>query len=355
MLESKKGKVSLFVHRTKLAGDVAVCVDINLKVNGCCLNKLQCGWCCDAHPSGEEVTCVAYSMWLNVNNALCGDPLAVKGSKVSSTKCGGHNGRFFISWQTKGSLSGVRKSLGLAVKALTPGKLYSTYSQVVRSIGSSPNRANFNWAAQEVLSAVNSGVLCGVVGNITLGKTTTDTHSTAKPKPKRKSNLMARPAASSDGPKPKPKKKLSDQEKLDAMVSIIAKKLNPGDVSTPKTKPTDVTACDHKNMSMVSVTGWAAFVIKDYIVAKERGVVPLVCDRGLMVPVKESSWKIKSAKLKKNAAVYVKTRYVKVGYELGPIMAYLAIASGAVSCHCVKSLLRGVIKSDQVVSAIKTL
>lgn len=349
MLESKKGKVSLFVHRTKLAGDVAVCVDINLKVNGCCLNKLQSGWCCDAHPSGEEVACVAYSMWLNVNNVLCGDPLAVKGSKVSSTRCGGHNGRFFISWQTKGSVSGVRKSLGLAVKALTPGKLYSTYSQVVRSIGSSPNRANFNWAAAQVLSAVNAGVCCGVVGNIALGKTMTDKHGPAKPK--RKSNLVR---AVSTTTKSKPKKKLSDQEKLDAMVAVVSKKLNPGDVSSPKTKPESNTTCEHKNVSVIKVNGWEAFVIKEYIMAKERGVVPIVCDRSLLVNVKESSWKPKAAKLKKNAVVYVKTRYAKVGYELGPVMAYSAIASGAVSCYDTKSLLRGVVKADQVVSAIKS-
>jgi hypothetical protein len=318
MIEAKKGKVSLYVHNTKMVGDVAVCLCIDLSANGCCLNRLQCGWNCDSHPSDEEVTCVAYSMWLNVNNLLCGDPLAVKASKVGSTKCGAHNGRFFISWKTKGTLSGARKSVGLALKGLTPGKLYSTYSQVVRSIGSTPNRANFNWAAQEVLSAINKGVCVGVVGRINLGKTLA-----------------------------------LQKEKLEAMVNVVAKKLNPGDVKTPKIKPDVHSACDHTGSSIVKVSGWAAYVVKDYIMAKERGLVPLVCNKMLIIPAKESSWKSKSDKLKKNASSYVMARYAKVGSELGSVMAYLAMANGIVSCHDVKPLLRGAMTAAQVTAVIK--
>jgi len=318
MHEAKKGKVSLYVHRTKLAGDVACCIDIDLKVNGCCLNRLQSGWGCNSHLTGEEVACVAYSMWLRVNNLLCGDPVAVKASKVGSTKCGAHNGRFFISWKTKGNVSAARKSLGLALKGLTPGKLYSTYAEVERSLGSTPNRGNFNWAAQEVLSAVNSGVNCVVVGNINLGKTEAD-----------------------------------QKKKVEGMVAIIAKKLAPGDVKTPKSKPDGGEACKHDAASSVKVTGWAAYLVKDYIMAKVPGVVPVVCDREVLVPVKESSWKSKSAKLKKGADVYVKARYAKVKADLGPIMAYLALANGAVSGHDVKPLLRGETTSAQVLAAIK--
>jgi hypothetical protein len=321
MIESKSKNVSIFVTRTKIAGDVAVCVSINLKVNGCCLNKLKSGWCCNSHPAGEEVACTAYSTYLNVNNLLCGDPVAMKSTKVGSTKCGAHNGNFFISWKVKGTLSAVRKSIGIALKGLVPGKLYSTYTQVMRGIGSTPKRETFNWAAQEVLSSIKAGVHCGVVGNINLGKTTPE-----------------------------------QKKKVDSLIETASKKLSPGDVKLPKKKPEGTDSCTHgNNVTTIKVNGWAAYVVKDYIMSKARGVAPLICDKEIIIPVKESSWKSMSEKLNKSASDHVKARYAKVGNELGPVMSYLAIASGSVSCVDIKPLLRGPITAAQVTSAIKSV
>jgi len=311
MIEAKKGKVNLYVQHTKLAGDAAVCICFNMNINGCCLNRLVNGWSCDGYPSGSEEACVAYALYLNVNNLLCGDPVAMKASKVGSVKCGAHNSHFFISWKVKGTVSAVRKSLGIALKGLVPGKLYSAYSHCIRSIGGKVNRAAYNWAAQEILSAINSGVHCGVVGSVKV-----------------------------------------DKSKVDKMVDVVAKKLNPGKVATPKTKPSEHKSCDHTGAE-IKVSGWAAYVVKDYIMSKARGVVPLICNKSLIVPIKESSWNALSDKLKKQAADHVKARYAKVGPELGKVMAYLAIANGAVSCADVKALLRGNITAAQVTSAIK--
>lgn len=335
MIEAKKKNVSIFIQPTKLTGDVAVCLSMNLKVNGCCINKLYSGLSCKSHPSGLELSNVAYAMYLNVNHLLCGDPLAMKSSKVGNTVCGSHNGMFFISWKVKGTISAVRKSLGIALKGLTPGKLYSSYQQINRSlnltpkyeevdgeieevVGSAPNREEFNWAAQEIISSIkNNGVCCGVVGNINLGKT-----------------------ASEHG------------KKVDEMLDVLVKKLNPGEVSGKKTKPQDGKSCNHDE-AVIKVSGWSAYLLKDYIMAKARGVVPVICDKEIIVPVKKSSWDSLSSKLKAAASDYVKLRYSKVGKELGNVMAYLAISNGSVSCVDVKSLLKGV-TTEQVTSAIKS-
>jgi len=315
MHEVKKGKVSLFIHRTKVAGDAAICLSLNLKVNSCCLNRLCNSWSCDKHPTGEELVCAAYAMYLNVNNLLSGDPVAMKSSKVGSTKCGSHNNRFFITWKVKGTVSAVRKSIGIALKGLVPGKLYSTYQQVVRSIGCKPNRAHFNYVAQEIMSAINSGVSCGVVGNVNLGKTSSD-----------------------------------QKNKMNKMINVLVKKLKPGEVKTPKSKPLNGEKCDHQAV-MLKVKGWAAYAVKDYVMSKAKGVVPLICNDCVMINMKSHNWESLRKKLKKSVTDHIKSRYGKVGSELGPVMAYLAIANSDVSCVDLKSLLTSKITPSQVSSA----
>jgi hypothetical protein len=313
MIEAKKGNVNIYIQSTKLAGDVAVCICFDMNINSCCLNRLNCGWSyCDCNPSGIEEACVVYATYLNVNNLLCGDPVAMKSTKVGSTRCGSHNGHFFISWKVKGTVSAVRKSLGIALKGLVPSKLYSTYTHCARSVGCKVDRATFNWAADEVLKAIKSGVQCGVVGNIK-----------------------------------------ADKEKVEKIVQIISKKLNPGTSATPKTKPSGHTQCDHKNVVDVKVSGWAAYVVKDYIMSKAKGVVPLICNKSLMIMMKQNSWDSLSSKLKIQSSDHIKARYGKVGPELGNVMAYLAISSGSVSCVDVKPLLQGIITAAQVTSVVK--
>ena len=133
------------------------------------MNRLNGSWYCDCLPSGAEEACAFYALYLNVRKALCGDPSAMKASKIADVSCGASNGHAFMSWQVKGTGSAVRKSLGIAVRALKPGSVYSAYQHCIRQIGGKPNRDNFNWAANEVLSAAKRGVMCGVIGKIKLG------------------------------------------------------------------------------------------------------------------------------------------------------------------------------------------
>lgn len=312
MIEAKKKNINVYVQTTKLVADTAVCVSFSMNIDGCCLNRLDGCMPCNSNPVGIEQACVVYSIYLKVKNLLCGDPVAVKNSKVSSVCCGAHNGQFFITWSTKGTVSAVRKSLGIALKGLVPGKLYTTYRYCMRGIDGKPNRETFNYAANEVLMAINKDLHCGVVGNMK-----------------------------------------ADKAKVEKMVDVVSKKINPGDVATPRTKPSGHTPCEHENYTSIKVSGWATHVVKDYVMSKVIGLNPLICNKALMLPMKESDWKGRSLKLKKESSDFVKARYAKLGDDLSVVIAYMAITNGSVSCCDVKALLKSNITSAQVASTIK--
>jgi len=315
MLETKQNNVSLYAQRASLVSDTAVCMGFQADINSCALNRLLSHWCCSNITSCEE-TCVAYAVYLNVANLLCGDPVAIKNSKVSSIKCGAHNGRFFITWKTKGNISSVRKSLGLAFKALVPGKVYSTYINLMRVFGQKSNREVFNWASQQLINSINTGLFIGIIGNIK-----------------------------------------ADQEHLKTLLEVAIKKLNVGQ-SKKLSKPASImtsTSCNHDDVVEISVLGWKAHLLKDYILSKAKGLTPVVCDKSIIIPINKTLWDTLKKKLKNAVEDHIKNRYSKTGGELGNLIAYLALSHGTVSCSDVKTLLKSSVTAAQLIDALKTL
>ena len=324
MLEAKKSNLSIFVERTSLVGDVAVCVSFKAKLNSCCLNKLKGSCSCSCFPSGSEEACLCHALYLVVKNMLCGDPLATARSKVGNVECGAHNGYFFMSWKVKGTGSAVRKSLGMALKCLSPGKLYSVYSHCVKEVGGSSNRDAFNYVADELTKSIKDSVHCCVVGNIRLYKVDPNT-----------------------------KKEVKALD-LDDMLDVLHKKLNPSSAKGKKETPKDHTPCDHSDMTEVKVSGWQAFVVKDYISAKVRGLIPLMCDKYIILPLKESRWDTFSKKIKDYVKDYVHQKHAKLKDELPAIMGYMALASASISGYDVQQMIKSKVTTADVERALNS-
>jgi hypothetical protein len=324
MLEGKKGNLHLFVERTPLVGDVAVCISVKAKINSCCLNKLKGSCSCNCFPQGSEEACLCYSLYLVVKNALCGDPLATAKSKVGDVECGAHNGQFFMTWKVKGTGSAVRKSLGMALKCLAPGKIYSVYSHCVKEVGGSANRSCFNYVADELTKSIKDQVHCGVVGNIRLHKKDPKTG------------------------------KLVKALDIDEMLLVLHKKLNPSTVKGAKHEPKEHTACDHADKSEVKVSGWQAFVVKDYISARVKGLTPVVCDKYILLPIGESRWDTLAKKIKGSVKDYVQQKHAKVKDELPAVMGYMALASASIGCSDVQQMIKSSVKASDVERAINS-
>lgn len=322
MLEATHSNLSIFVERTGLVGDVAVALSFECKLSPCCLIKLQCCCGCECFPQGSEEACVAYSLYLAVNAALCGDPLATSKSKVASVACGYNDGEFVISWKVKGTGSAVRKSLGIALKQLAPSKTYATYSRCVKEVGGKADREAFNAAAENVLKAIKGSVQCGVVGAI----------KTHKVDPATKKETVALD--------------------LKEMLSILHKKLPQDSVEGKKSPNKEHRPCSHEDKSEVKVTGCDAYFLKDYVSSKVRGVEPIICDKVLLVPLKPSMWETLSKKLKQTVGDYVEAKYAKVKNDLHTIIAYMILSKAECGVGSVAKLVKSEMKAGDVTRAL---
>lgn len=325
MLEGKAGGLSVYIAPTKLVGNVAVSMCFPMKVNGCALAKMgaggqDCGSVCysddgkeafPCFPTGTEEAAVCYSLYLMVNQVLCGDPLAISRSKVSSVTCCGHNGFFSINWNVKGTVSAVRKSVGLALKVLNPAKMYPVYSRIIREAGGVPKKESFAYVANEAASAVKSSLLVGIVGNIN-----------------------------------------ADKEKLDGMLEVLKKKHSVAAVEGTKTKPSEHTECDHSNHTEVKTSGWASAVLSDYLRFKVRGLNPSLCDKHLLLPMKQSMYDTLAKKVKDGVKAYVAAKYTKLGDDLGVVFGYMTLSSGMLCACDVKTMVNAKVNASAVESAI---
>jgi hypothetical protein len=314
MLEGKAGGLSLFIAPTKLVGDVAVSMCFPMTVNGCALSKLgACGQNCGSNcfPAGSEEACLCYALYMMVNQVLCGDPVAVSKSKVGAVGCGAHNGMFFINWKTKGTASAVRKSIGLALRVLNPAKMFPVYSRCMREIGGVPKKETFAHVAAAAAAGVKSDLVVGVVGNIK-----------------------------------------ADKAKLDAMLDVLKKKHVVSAVEGSKSKPADHTPCDHSNHTEVKTNGWSSAVLSDYLRFKVRGLNPMLNDKFLLLPIKDSQWSTLAKKIKPGVKEYVAAKYTKVGDDLPEVFGYLTISSNALCACSVRTMIHSKLNASAVEAAI---
>ena len=318
MLESKQGQLSLFVERTSLVGDAAVCISFSCKASACCILKLKNNCGCGCFPVHSEEACVCYALYLAVRQALCGDPLATSKSKVGDVHCGLNDGEFSISWRVKPTGSAVRKSLGIALKCLAPSKVFSAYSHCIKVANGKPNREHFSHAASVVNAGIKAGVSCGVIGNI----------RTHKIDPTSKKEVQALV--------------------LTDMLSILRKKLPHDVVDGKKSENKEHTNCDHSHHSEVKVAGVDAVVLKDYVQYKIKGITPSICGNTLLIPMKSSTWESASKRLKAASKDYVAAKYSKLKDQLGAILGYMMFAEGSAGVYSVHKIIKDRITAGDV-------
>lgn len=313
MLEGKKAGLTLYVASTKLVGDVAVSVCFPANVDSCTLAKLNNGCNCgsDCFPSGSEEAAVCHALFLSVRQILCGDPLAVSKSKVGDCTSSAHNGQFYINWKVKGTVSAVRKSIGLAVKVLNPAKMYAIYQRCIRELGSTPKRESFAYVADQIKSSIKSSLTVGVVGNIKC-----------------------------------------DKDKLEGMLDVISKKHNVSAVDGSKSKPDNHVKCDHSSHTELKISGWSAAVLADYLTSKVRGLNVMQCNNSLLLPIKPNQWDALAKKLKSGVKEYVKTKYERVATDLPEVFGYLSLSSTSLCACDVKTMINNKLNTSSVESAI---
>lgn len=278
-----KDNIRIVVRETKIgSGDAAISIGFKSNASGCCLCKMLSQTTHECRPEGTEEMLICYSMYMFVNQALSGNPLAVSKSKVASVNCVAGNGQFSITWNTKGNLSAVRKSVGIALKVMNPAKMYSVYSKLAKDQGIAPIKEVFNYVAEKVRAAMASELLIMVVGPVK-----------------------------------------SDPAKLKDLLGVLANKKNLSAIDGEKKKPTDYVECNHQNYTVLKSKGWQAAIMSDFLRERIRGLNPIMCDDSLLLNIKPQTWESLSKKLKEHTNDFVKAKYSKLGDTLGVPLAYV--------------------------------
>jgi hypothetical protein len=293
MIEEKKGGLSVFIAPTKTVGDVVISMCFALDANGCTLSKLNgCGSECSSHcfPAGSEEACIAYSLYATVKQVLAGNALAVSKTKVGDVKCGLHDGMFFINWKVKGTVSAARKSLGIALKCMTPAKMWPVYSRCAKMLKSTPKKESFSYIADATAKSIRDNLQVGIVGNIKADKT-----------------------------------------KLKDLVETIHKRLNAESPSGTKSKPTDHTECDHSHLTELKAAGYGSLLISDYLQHKVKGLNPNIFNKKIIIMMKPAQWETMQKKIKPGVKDFVATKYMKVSTDLNEVVAYYGLSSGMLS------------------------
>jgi len=305
-MEAKKKNVSVCFVESRKVPDVAVVLSTKFHAGGLCLSNLQGNVSCDGCKGCYNAS-LCYAVYECIRDKVMGGPLDLARSRVSNIKCASIGNEFVISWNTASTLSAIRKSLGLAASCLVPAKMYSKYADNAKLMGVKPDRAEFNKLAEDMGKALKSSIKIAVVGKAKLNK-----------------------------------------EKLQALADKVVDKFPAQKSDSPK-KAVSVKGEHKVDYPCWTAKGLGAALAVEYIQAKSNGMnVTLAGDK---ICVYSKSWESKKTALKGRVGDYVKQKFVKLGDNLGGVLAYLV----ATQCHGTADVVKAAskVKSGDVAKMIK--
>jgi hypothetical protein len=296
-MESKLKNLVLNVGMCKKVPDIAVLMGIPYVCSKINLINLKTNNPSKELLTGVESSCIAYALYETVRDKFVGSPLELTKSRVSRVECDSINNKFLISWNTQGSVSMLRKTIGLALSTMDPAKLYSKYAENCKLMGVKSDRNVFNYLANEMIDATKKAITIDVVGKIKV-----------------------------------------DSAKLKDLLSKVVKK-QPKQTTIPKgSKPPKYIdyVCGYPH---VNVSGIAAVVVADYIKSKSGGMgVEVYTGK---VVVYNNSWETKKKALGgQRVKDYVRQKYEKLKGDFAFVLAYLAITQRLAECCTVAQIIK---------------
>lgn len=314
-IEVKSKSVELHVLPCKKLPDIAVIMGIPYKCDKHCMSKLQSNSKCENFHEGAESAALGFALYEVIRDKFIGSPLELSKSRVSRVSCNALNDKLLISWNTQGTGSMLRKTMGLVLSTLNPVKLFSKYSENLKMLGGKVDRKVFNTCASDMVKAINKSVKFVAVGKIT-----------------------------------------TDKSKLNDLISKVVKKQPKMETPAAKdmAKPTKRDAFK-PSYPTIKVSGVAAVAVADYVRSQSGGMgVDVYTD---MIIVSNESWDSKKKSLKSAERVkkYVQQKYEKLAKEkiFHCMLAYLAITQDFADCCTVAKIIKSKPTPSSLIDDIK--
>lgn len=313
MFSEKLKNIELTVGICKKLPDIAVVLGLHYDCCHAALAKLNDAFSFDNMKgnkvyTGSEQSALAYALYLTIRDKMVGSPLEIARSRVSRVDCDAQEGKFMISWNTQGSVSMLRKTLGLAFSAMNPHKLYSKYAVNCKNLGCKADRDVFNHIANSMVDSIKKGIKIAAVGRIKI-----------------------------------------DSAKVKDVLQKSEKKLPK--ISTEKgTKPPSHDKFVHE-FPVIKTTGISSAAVEDYIRSQGMGTASI----GNEIIVYNKSFTSKKATLKKADRVknYVRQKYEKLGSDFPCIFAYLCITQMYCTCCSATSIIKSKPSATSMVGLIQ--
>lgn len=320
--------ITLSVFPTKKVADIIVSVSIPVaQLADCCFRKLSA--CCPgptARMQGTEASAIGFALFETVRDKLSGSALEVFKTKVSNIQCSTIESHLVITWNTQGTGTSLRKTVGLMLSCLNINKLFSKYVENMKFVtGKGSKREEFNFVAKTFITAIHKSVKIVVVGKIN-----------------------------------------TDMAKLKDIIDVLSTKIPKMDMPSAKeciapVYPKTESYPDMESMiyPVVKCSGIDIPIVADYIRNTSGGFSVGVCDEG--VTIYNTSWQTKLNTLKESRRIkdYVDRKYVKLEdkEELPELFAYSALAAGTTTPNIVESMFSPKLKtsfiSEHLIKALK--
>jgi hypothetical protein len=149
----------LYVHTYKKLPNIAVNLSFSVKSNP--LHFQMC-----PHTAEMDMrSAVLYALFENVRSKVLDSVQGIAKSKVDHIGCVSTGSRLAISWTTMATTSALRKSLSMALAALSPAKMYPRVQAIMKESNRKADRDEFEKEAAVIASCLSS-VSVLVVGRI---------------------------------------------------------------------------------------------------------------------------------------------------------------------------------------------
>jgi hypothetical protein len=329
-MQVKKGNVTLTVANTKKTSDLIIGVSIAFPgIADCCLKQLNTKQT-TAHMlmNGSEEGAFVYAIFESIRDKLAGSALEIFKTKVSGIKCNSIDGHFTIIWETQGTGTSLRKTVGLALSCLNTIKLFAKYNENIRFLsGKGGNREEFNFLVKKFTEGVKKGVCVTAIGKI----------NTDMSKLKDIVNVLD--------------SKLPKQETAPAgETKVIAKKS-----MTSKGDKDSGLVVEIKKFPSIKCSGLSAVIVADYIRNNSGGMSVEVNDDG--VTIFNSSWSVKEKQLREVRRIkdYIEKKYSRLedNGELSPLFGYYALSEGFANAVTAERIVVSKLKTEKLIELLK--
>jgi hypothetical protein len=314
MISQKFKSIDFTISPCKKVPDIAIIMGIHFDVCHAALFKLHESFSYDNMKgnkiyTGSEKAALAYALYTTIRDKMVGSPLELAKSRVSRIEFDAQEGKFMISWNTQGSVSMLRKTIGIAMSAMNPHKLYSRYATNCKNLGCSSDRNVFNNVANEMADVIKKGIKIATVGKIKI-----------------------------------------DDAKVKDLLTKVEKKLPKLSNEKNSTKPPTHDKFVH-DFPTVKASGITSAVVEDYIRSQGMGTASIGSE--IIVYNKSFETKKNSFKTSDRIKTYVKQKYEKLGADFSCVFTYLCITQLYCTCCSATQLLTSKPSANSMVSLIQ--